>query len=183
MLHNVGRLGNKSRHDDLAVGQTNVFPDLILVVVARIGRLEAVGLGIQLEHRRRDLAQRDVLRVRAVAATAAPVRAHSLLRNALKRVVHDLNAQLHLADDVVAGEIQHGILGRPIELQDEAGVGDRLVLFVQCVGQRIQVGAVAQVVLQDVAILAFRCWRYGSHERLGHVQAFERLAQRVEVAA
>jgi hypothetical protein len=82
VLDDVGRLRDQARDQDLAFRQLQILPDLNFVFVARIGRFEAVGLGLELEHGRRNLAQRDVLRMGPVATAAAPVRPHPLLGNA-----------------------------------------------------------------------------------------------------
>ena len=80
----------------LPSGQLDVFPDLPLVLVADVGRLDGVRLGVDLEQQVGDVLQLDVVDVRAVAAAPADVEADQLLGQPLERVVDDLDAELQV---------------------------------------------------------------------------------------
>src|SRR5437764_7215994 len=50
MLHDVAGVGDHAGADHFAFGNLDALEQVILVLVARIGRLEAVGAGVDLEH-------------------------------------------------------------------------------------------------------------------------------------
>ena len=67
---------------------------MIFVLVARIGRLEAVGAGLDLEHVADDVGQRRLVDARALVDAVAGVEPHLLGRNALERHVDRRDVKL-----------------------------------------------------------------------------------------
>src|SRR5690606_25211406 len=96
MLHDVGRVPPDARDHLLACGQLHLAPQLPLVLVPCVGRLERVGAGVHLEHEVDDVPELDVGRVRAVPAAPTEVVADAVLRQVAQRPVEGL--------DVLAGE-------------------------------------------------------------------------------
>ena len=114
----------------------HVVPDDELVFVARIRRLEKIGLRAHGQHDVHHVAHLDVVRVRAVPAAPAQVVAHAVLRNVAKRMIEGVDAkqralperrQAHLQADA----IPQGRQPRVVDLQDEAGRRDHLVFDTQ----------------------------------------------------
>src|SRR3970282_3008954 len=65
-----------------------------LVLGARIGGLDGIGVGAHLENDVDDVLERDVVLVRPVIAAPAGVKAHPLRRNIPERVIERVEAQL-----------------------------------------------------------------------------------------
>src|SRR5262245_50646470 len=74
----IRRVGDDARDEDLAGWELEAFPDVILVLVARVRRLEREGARLDLENHRRDLPERRIRRVGAVPASPAHVIAHTV---------------------------------------------------------------------------------------------------------
>ena len=145
--------------DQLVVGQLDVLPDLPLVLVADIAGLERIGAGIDGQHDIDDVAHRDVGRVRPVPAAPAQMEADAVLRQAAERVVERLDPdhrELLVLLDRRLG-IDHVPVrgdGRIVELQDQPGIEDRLVLLAHRLGageQELLVGLVVGVADRDGA--------------------------------
>src|SRR4030095_10295099 len=66
VLDAIRRVGDNARDEDLAGRELDVLPDVVLVLVARVRRLEREGARLDLENDRRDLPQRRIRRVGAV---------------------------------------------------------------------------------------------------------------------
>ena len=123
----------------MPVRQLHVPPHLPLVLVANVARLERVGAGANRQQQVDDVAQRDVGEMRAVPAPPAHVIADAILGDAVQRVVERLDAQTRVGAIFLERHRRvHRVpvLGhaRIVDLQDEAGVGDRAVLDAQRVG-------------------------------------------------
>src|SRR5262245_26043107 len=74
----IRRVGDDARDEDLASRKLDAFPDVVLVLVARVGRLEREGARLDLENDLHDLPQRRIRRVGAVPASPAHVIAHAV---------------------------------------------------------------------------------------------------------
>ena len=103
-----------------------------------------------------------------------------------QRVVVGLDLHLRGAAQFVPGRVrvagQHLVARRQAEVQlhDEAGVDDRLVLLVHRVGERVQIGLLGRVDPIGVDVVARR--RRRGHERFVELQAVERRLEVGEVA-
>src|ERR1700730_10533210 len=64
MLDHIGGVADDTRQDQLVVGKLDVLPDLPLVLMADVARLERVGAGVDGQHDIDDVAHRDVGRMR-----------------------------------------------------------------------------------------------------------------------
>jgi len=71
MLHELGHGIDDAGHEDLALRQLDVLPDGPFVAVARVRRLHAVALRLDLQDEIDDVPQRDVIDVRRFAVTPA----------------------------------------------------------------------------------------------------------------
>src|SRR3990172_2438816 len=151
MLDEVGRVGDDARHQHPALRQPDLLPDVVLVVVAHFRRLDGVLPGLDLHQDVGDVLELDVVDVRPVAAPPAGVKADELLRQAAQGVVEDLDRMLQKATVLrrVPVGIKHprGAELRLVDLDDEPGVGDRLVLLPAGVRHRHQVLVLAGVML------------------------------------
>ena len=68
--------------EDLAFRQLDVFPDLPLMIVARVGCFEGVCTDLYLEDYVENVLQRDVVRVRVMGAAPADVDPYPVLWDA-----------------------------------------------------------------------------------------------------
>src|SRR5690606_31529177 len=142
VLDDVRCMTNDTRDDDLALGELHVLPDLPLVLMAGVRALEAERLRVDLEHEVDDVLELDIGRVRAVPGAPADVDANLLLRDALERMVDSVDADLGEVAVVLDRRLGNDLVpvlgdGRIVDLDDEPGVGDRLVLLAQRIGTRV----------------------------------------------
>src|SRR3989475_6905770 len=93
VLDEVAGVADDAGDEDLAGGELDVFPHAPLVVVARVRRLDGVALRAHGQDQVHELAQREVVLVRAVGAAPAHVEAHALPRNVAQRVIERLDPQ------------------------------------------------------------------------------------------
>ena len=91
VLDEVAGVAHDARNEDLALWQLHVFPHAPLVVVARIGGLDGVGLGPDRQEQPGQITKRKIVLVRAVVAAPADVKAHALGRDVAQRVVERLD--------------------------------------------------------------------------------------------
>src|SRR5215469_9959558 len=80
VLDQVRGVRDDAGNQDLAVRQLDVLPQVVLVLVPRVGRFNQVGTGLDLEHDVHDVRERDVVGVRAVPAAPAQVVSDAVLR-------------------------------------------------------------------------------------------------------
>ena len=113
----------------------------------------------------------SVLGVGAVVAAPAVVIADVFLGDAAQRVIQNLDTLVHRLDS--ASGADRGA----IELQDEARLGDGGVLLVHGVGESVEIRRRVRVVLLDVAVAFPEVRRDGADERVGDVQAAQRVFQ------
>ena len=137
--------------DDLVGRQFDVLPDPPLVFVPDIAGLEGVGPGIDGEHDLDDVAHRNVSRVRPVPAAPAQMKADALLRQTAQRMVQCFDP--HHREFLVVFDRGLGIDHVParrgrriVELQDEPGIEDRLVLLAHRFGAGVEKLLVALVI-------------------------------------
>ncbi len=150
MLHQIGGVTDDAGNQDLAVRQLQVFPDAPFMAVAHIAGLERIGLAVQLQHQVREVAELDVVDVRAVAAAPAGVEADAVLRQAADGVVDQLDRGLEIFAQVGHRpvRIKHpaGAELRLVDLQDHTGLDDGLVFLADRVGDRHHVALLVRVV-------------------------------------
>ena len=119
--------------EDLAVRELDVLPQVILVLVPGVGRLDQVGAGVDLEHDVGDVRERHVVGVRAVPAAPAQVVPDAVGGQAVQGVVEHLDAVSRVAAVGVQVELGVAVPGRRdpcvVDLKDEPGVDDRPVLL------------------------------------------------------
>ena len=124
-------------------GSFDALPHRPLVLVARVGLLDAVGADLHLQQQVDDVLQRHVEGVRAVPASPADVIARALLGDAAQRMVERVDAKLrpgavlrlaHRRHHPLVHVGQEGV----VDLHIKAGIDDRLVFLVQAVGEREQ---------------------------------------------
>src|SRR5262249_37479149 len=71
MLDDIGRVADDTRDENLARGQRRRLPELPLVLVARVGRLDRVGTRLDSQHEIKNVLERQIVRVRPVPAAPA----------------------------------------------------------------------------------------------------------------
>ena len=121
------------------------------MLVPDIAGFERICAGIDGQHHIDDVAHRDVGRVRSVPAAPAQMKADALLRQTAQRMVQCLDP--HHREFLVVFDRGLGvdlipILGdcRIVELQDEPGIEDRLVLLAHRFGAGVEKLLVALVI-------------------------------------
>ena len=131
-------MADDAGHEDEVVGDEVLvlLPHRPLVLVTGVGRLERDLSDVRAQHRLQDVLQFDVGRVRAVPRTPAQVQADLFLRQTLDGLVDRIDAELREGVIVRDARLRLDlvpVLGkrRVVELQDEARVGDGLVLLAQ----------------------------------------------------
>ena len=162
MLDDVGVMGDDAGDQHASLGQADVLPQRPLVLVARVGLLDQVVAGGDLEYEIDDVGERRVEGVGTVPAAPADVVAHPFAGQPAKRVVERLDPQLGPAAVVrerspgrqngVAFVHQHGI----VDLEHDARVDDVAVLLREHVGHGEDELLLARVVLVDEPVGAGR---------------------------
>src|SRR5207244_4414007 len=79
VLDEVARVPDDAGDEDLPLGQLHVLPDLPLVLVPRIARLDRIGARVHFQNDVRDVPEGDIVLVRTVVAAPAHVQPHLLL--------------------------------------------------------------------------------------------------------
>src|SRR5580658_6726471 len=174
----VGRVSDDPGQDFLAGRQLNVLPDLPLVLVAGVSGLERVIVAVHRQHEVHQVLHRDVGGVRAVPASPAQVETDFIRRQSFDRVIERVD--LHFGVTPVAFDARLVLLlipifadGRIVKLNGQAGVDDRLVLFVHGVGAGVQQLLFGLVILVRHARAACRSDRV-------HPRAFRGQAGRLQ---
>ena len=150
----------------LVVGDPGVAQILPFMGVARIGRLERQPGRARPQRHLDDLGERDVVGVRPLVIAPAQMHAHRVGRDVGGRMVEGGDVALGDAQEFVVGEVLVLIvpgraeIGR-VDLQDEAGLVDRLVFLLQRIGQGLDVGILVAVVAVG--------HEFGQHPRRGGV--------------
>src|SRR6266571_1837788 len=86
VLHQICRVGDDAGDNRLALRQPHRLPDVVLVLVTRVGGLERVGASVDLEHDVDDVLERHVVYTRANVDAVAGVEAHAVRRNIATRL-------------------------------------------------------------------------------------------------
>src|SRR5262249_49590707 len=137
---------------DLAVGQLHVLPHLPFVAVAGVRAAKRQRLRPSFEHDVDDVLQRHVLVVGALGRGPANVHSHALGRG----LSYPLGERLdvggdHLAEFFEAQMGEYHVAAerqvRTVELQHQARVHDGAVFARHHVGERVEIGFLARVVL------------------------------------
>jgi hypothetical protein len=182
VLDDVGVVGDDTRDELLALRKRHVLPHPPLVLVAGVGLLHGVVAGVDLEDEPDGVAQRRVVGMGPVPAAPADVVADPLLGQAAQRVVERVDAELGPAAVVVVGlpARQHRVPlvheDGVVDLEQEPGVDDRLVLLVQRVGEAVDERLLGLVVLVGQPVRAGR-----GHHRKEPLDVRMGLERRLEV--
>src|SRR5207247_11204874 len=96
-VHQIRRVRNDTGDNRLALRQPHRLPDVVLVLVTWVGRLERVGAGVDLEEDVDDVLERHVVYTRANVDAVAGVEAHAVRRNIAERQVDERHALLRPA--------------------------------------------------------------------------------------
>ena len=91
VLNDVGGVAHDAGNENLPFGQFDILPDTPLMLVARVGRFDQVGAGMDLQQQVDDLQERQVGGVRSMPAAPADMITYPLGRNAFERVVERLD--------------------------------------------------------------------------------------------
>ena len=189
MFDDVRLVRDHARDEDLAIWQLDILPHHPLVLVARVGRLDHVGLRMDLEHHRDNARQRCVLGMRLVHAAPAVVIADPRFGNPAQRVIDDLDAllerMLHVRRRKVGNVGEHhlpvGVECGEIHLHQQPGVGNSLVLLVERVGDGVQICGSARIEALDVLVIGSRCGDIGRDETVDKVETGHRRLECVDV--
>ena len=126
---------------------------MIFVLVARIGGLEAVGAGVDLQHIFDDVGQRRLVEARAFVDAVAGVEAHLLGAEcpcSARLVGLDIDLRAALLLRVVEAGLEEDVgQERIVDLHQQAGVDDRAVFLVQLGRERVEIFFVGLVILVD----------------------------------
>ena len=127
----------------LPSGSLHVLEDVVLVLVPRVRRLERVRAGIDLQHDVDDVLQFHLVDARAHVDAVAGVEPDLVRRDAAERVVDRLDALGRPLPAVLHALVRiHHVVrdqARIVDLKDEAGVHDGLVLLAERVGDGLLV--------------------------------------------
>ena len=93
MLHGVGGMGDYAGNEYLAVGESDVLPDLPLVGVTWLGDLRGIGPGLHRQDQVDYVLEREIGCVRPVPATPAQVVAYPVRRNVSDGVFNRFDTQ------------------------------------------------------------------------------------------
>src|SRR5215813_12407681 len=181
VFDDVARVSDYPWDEHLAYGQFHVFPDVVLMLVTRVGSLEGVGACIYFQHRVQDVLKRRVVDPRPFIDPVAGVEAHLLRGDTSQAMVERLNIQLgplaplgYIQRWITVDICEEGV----VDLYDEAGFNNRLVLCVHGLCHRVQVFLFGAVVF----VRAHAAWCYGGHEDLLGLYPFESSFEVVEVS-
>ena len=94
MFDDIAAMSDHSGDQDLAVRQFRSFPDMILMLVARVGGFEGVGAGIYFQDQIDDFFQRRVVDARPFVDAIAGVKANLFGWNAAQGVIDRLDGAL-----------------------------------------------------------------------------------------
>ena len=185
MLDDVGRGIDHARNDFLAGRQFDVAPDLPFVLVARVRCRERNRMRAARQHDVDDVLDLDVGVVRRHGRAPAHMHAHALGRQVAHRVVE--RGDIDGNDLAVVGERQveidhvpqHREIGT-IELEDKAGLDDRLVFAPHHVGERVDIFFVGLVVAVLEIARDLAGGRRGHEDVLG-LRALQRRFRKIDV--
>src|SRR5207249_5647703 len=94
VLYQIGRVGDDAGDNRLAFRQPHLLPDVVLVLVTRVRRLERVGASVDLEHDIDDVLEWHVVDTGTNVDAVAGVEAHAVRRNIANGQVDELDALL-----------------------------------------------------------------------------------------
>src|SRR5712691_3544320 len=103
MLDDVAAVRYDAGHQELLRRKRHALPNVVLVLVPRVGRLERVRPSVHLEDQVDEVRQRRIVNARAFVDAIARVVAHTLWRNALESAVDRRYVQLALLAALVLG--------------------------------------------------------------------------------
>ena len=186
VLDDVRGVPGHAGHEGLPVRQRRLLPDGPLVLVPRVGGLHRIATGADRQHQVDEVAQRDVVTMRAVVAAPADVQPDLLFRQPAQRVVERLDAQRrvpavlrhrHLREHLPAvGQV------RVVHLQDQPRVDNGLVLLAQHVSDGEQGRLLVRVELVAEPVPR-PCRGNGWQERLHAVVSPRRHGKPLDIGA
>ena len=143
----------------MSSGSFDLLPDRPFVLVARVGRLDQIGAGADLQHQVDEVLELEVVHARRDVDAVAGVEADAVFRNAAQRVVQRLDAQRDELAAVLDRGVERAVVvrrhARIVDLQQEAGVDDRHVFLAHRVGERreiLLVGGVVAVLVVELEV-------------------------------
>src|SRR5262245_8966680 len=180
MLHYVGRMGDHARDKDLSLGQLHVVPHRVLVLMARIRRLDEIRLRFHAQHQVHDFFELEVEGVRPVPAAPAQVVAHALLGDVAQRMVKRFYSEKTVSSECVKAHLDADAIPerrepRIVDLQRHARGGNRLVLDAHRLGNGVYEFLVRAVVLVAPVDLEAPGRRRGQEGLLGPGEFEQRL--------
>src|SRR5262245_32752207 len=155
MLDVVGAGIDDSRHEHLLLRERVPGPDFPFVLVARIGAFDQERRWLCPEHGRQNHLQRNVVCVGALVIAPAHVHPHPVGRNIGDRCIQRIDMDLGAAQELGVVQVLEARVPahrkvRAVDLQNEAGPDDVLVLHAHRRTDRVHVGFVRSVVLVRV---------------------------------
>ena len=141
MFDNIAGVRNDAGDENFVFWHLYVLEQMIFVLVARIGRLETIRAGIDLQHVVDDFAERRFMDARAFVDAVAGVEAHPFGRNALERRIGRLDVDLGAAFFllIVEAELVKEVRQEWIvDLHQNAGIIDRAVFLAHRRGERVK---------------------------------------------
>ena len=102
VLDDVGGMADDAGDDHFALRKFHIFPNTPLVLVARVGGLDRVGVGLHLENDIDDVTERNVELMRPMIAAPAGMKANFLWRNVSQAMIEGLDAQFRVLGDIQA---------------------------------------------------------------------------------
>src|ERR1700728_1117731 len=185
MFDQDGRMRDNAGDQNLAVRQLDVLPDLPFVLMARIGRLEGIGAGADLQNDIDDVFELHVVDARAHIDAVAGVKTDLLRRNVAQRVIERCDADFR--PFAAVGDARLGmddVIGdQPwiVDLQQKSGSDDSLVFLAHRLGDGEDVFLLRLV--EDIFLPILNVgWRNGWHEHFFGVDAIQSRLEIVDVA-
>ena len=160
-LRDQSRVFNKVRggidhawNQDLLVWNLDRLQVLPFVLVTRVGAFETQRLRAGLEANIDDLAEREVVGVRALVVAPANMKPHRILGDSDGRRIEGFDVAFRNLTEFVIGEVTVLVVARGteiggVDLQQKAGRDNRLVLNAHHLGERLQISGLVGIVQID----------------------------------
>src|SRR5580704_1585206 len=91
MLDNVARVSDHSGNEHFAVWELDVLPDMVLMLVARVGGFKRVRARVYLQHNLHDVAERRIMDPRSLIDSVARVVTNLFRRDTAEAVIQRLD--------------------------------------------------------------------------------------------
>ena len=153
MLDEVRRGVDETWNEDLSFGQLCVLPDMPVMRMSRIGGLDHVSAGLNLEDEVQYLGEAHIAGMGRFLIAPADVKPHSIFLNATEGIIEPFDPDFDTRSEVLNGSVgklgYHAVdahLGS-INLEDEPTIDDCAILLRHNLRYRFDVGLVARVIL------------------------------------